>query len=60
MNDFLTGLVRDWRDAREAIFKAGMPSSEMWRRLGAAEYQLMLYARNFIDKPSTTDGDKTT
>lgn len=39
-------LLIEWRDAREAIFKAESPTPTMFTRLGAAELALMVYARS--------------
>lgn len=39
-------LIREWRDAREAIFRAGdNVKPEMFDRLGSAELALMTWAR---------------
>lgn len=49
-------LLIEWRDAREAIFKAASPSPDEFKRLGSAELALMTYARSLSslsvkDKP---------
>lgn len=40
------GLLIEWRDAREEIFKTEKPTPDMFTRLGNAELALMVYARS--------------
>lgn len=51
MTDALRLLI-EWRDAREEIFKADLPTPAQFSRLASAELDLMAFARA-LPKEST-------